>query len=273
MTEWTLPAAAPVRWWSVGRRLPGLLGRLVLSLADAALRGAPARAPAAQRLLDALGVRVVWEGDSLPLGPAVYVANHLGWLDPLVLAAHLPADGVAKREVAGWPGIGGALTRMGALYVDRDRPLRARVFVNQAVARLRAGGSVVGFPEGSSSDHCRVLPFKTGLFAAAIEAGAPVVPIRIDLLSVGGRAPTVGVRQQACWYGAKELLPHLLWTLGAGGLQLRVTVGRPIVSSGWSRKALARFARHRVLRWASDQQGSLLVPNTKPPRGPVRRRR
>ena len=94
-----------------------------------------------------------------------YVANHSSWLDIFVLNASKRIYFVAKAEVHGWPGIGWLARGTGTVFIRRDRREAKRqqdVFED----RLRAGHHLLFFPEGTSTDGQRVLPFKTTLFAA-----------------------------------------------------------------------------------------------------------
>ncbi|MEV0898720.1 lysophospholipid acyltransferase family protein [Actinoplanes sp. NPDC049802] len=159
-------------------RVAALCGVLLLGLSAAVLpRGAAART-LARAILAALGVRVVWRGPR-PRPGSLLVANHVSWLDPVALAALLPVRVVAKHDVAGWPGIGGASRRAGAIFIDRTRPSTLPATVAEVAAALRAGRSVALFPEGTTYCGPDQGRFRPALFQAAIDAGAPVVPVSI----------------------------------------------------------------------------------------------
>ncbi|HVZ74403.1 MAG TPA: lysophospholipid acyltransferase family protein [Polyangia bacterium] len=148
----------------------------------------PARALALQRLasrlmLAALGCRFVVRGAWPPSGTGarVLVANHTSYLDiPLMLAA-LGGDFVfvTKSELLGWPIIS-RLTRAGGhIPVDRERAASRAAALGRIVAALRAGRSVLLFPEGTFSHDDRLRPFHAGAFRCAVTAGVPVVPIGV----------------------------------------------------------------------------------------------
>ena len=134
----------------------------------------------ARMLLAALGVRLRLRGP-VPREGSLLVANHISWLDILVLLAIRPVRLVAKCEVRRWPGIGGLAGLAGAIFVDRARPKALPGTVAEVTAALRAGRSVAVFPEGTT--HCgaaRCAPsFRPAMFQAALDAGAPVVPVTI----------------------------------------------------------------------------------------------
>jgi 1-acyl-sn-glycerol-3-phosphate acyltransferase len=150
-----------------------VVGLLLVSL----LRGAALRG-LARAMLAALGIRLVRQGPALRPGSLV-VANHVSWLDVLVLTAVSPVRLVAKGEVGSWPGIGALAGLSGAIFIDRSRPKRLPATVAEVTAALRAGRTVAAFPEGTTS--CGLTPgrFRPALFQAAIDANAPVVPASI----------------------------------------------------------------------------------------------
>jgi len=93
------------------------------------------------------------------------VANHSSWLDIFVLNAATRLYFVSKSEVAGWPGIGILAKITGTVFIARDRK-QARAQQEVFEARLQEGHRLLFFPEGTSTDNFRVLPFKSTLFEA-----------------------------------------------------------------------------------------------------------
>jgi 1-acyl-sn-glycerol-3-phosphate acyltransferase len=151
-----------------------LLGGL---LALPLLRGLALRA-VARSILQVLGVRLVRRGPA-PRPGSLLVANHVSWLDILVLLAVAPVRLVAKREVGTWPGIGAMAAMAGAIFLDRSRPKALPGAVDEVAAALRAGHSVAVFPEGTTFCGVNRGRFRPAMFQAAIDAGAPVVPTSI----------------------------------------------------------------------------------------------
>ena len=151
-----------------------------------------------------VGVEVTVEGIlNLPPGPAVYAANHGSVLDIPVLFGHLPVDFriMHKRSLWRIPVVGLYLYAAGHIAIDRVSGFRARRALDRAAERIRAGASVLAFPEGTRSAHGEVAPFKRGSFVLAMRAGAPVVPL--SLLGVKAVMPT-GLR------GMKPGTVHLI---------------------------------------------------------------
>jgi 1-acyl-sn-glycerol-3-phosphate acyltransferase len=141
------------------------------------LRGAALRT-LARTMLAVLGIRLVKQGPALRPG-SLLAANHVSWLDILVLLAVAPVRLVAKGEVGAWPGIGVLAGLSGAIFIDRSRPKALPATVAEVTAALKAGRSVAAFPEGTTFCGASQGRFRPALFQAAIDAGAPVVPASI----------------------------------------------------------------------------------------------
>ncbi|GAA3443550.1 lysophospholipid acyltransferase family protein [Planomonospora venezuelensis] len=147
-------------------------------------RAAPGRGSAAAGA--ASGVRAAVPGTA-PL----LVANHVSWLDPLVMAAALPCRLLAKREVRTWPVVGGLAAGSGALFIDRDRLTALPGAVGDVAEALAEGHPVAAFPEGTTWCGRGMGPFRPAVFQAALDAGAPVLPVAIRYLDAY-RAPETG---------------------------------------------------------------------------------
>ncbi len=134
-------------------------------------------------ILRGIGIRVrVRERVRLdPQQPYVFVSNHQNLLDILALADGLPYPFgfVAKVELAKVPFLGFAIRNSASVFLDRSEPRRSVESLQQAGARIRAGMSVLVFPEGARSYDAALLPLKKGAFAVAVEAGVPLVPVTI----------------------------------------------------------------------------------------------
>ena len=113
--------------------------------------------------------------------PFVVVANHASYLDGLVLTSVLPRPVafVAKQELRGNFFARIFLTRLGCLFVERFDRTRGAEDARQVTERLRNGDSLAIFPEGTLHRMPGLLPFHLGAFLAAVEIGAPVVPVTL----------------------------------------------------------------------------------------------
>ncbi len=146
-------------------------------------------------------------------GSGAVVANHSSWLDIFALNARKRVYFVSKAEVAGWPGIGFLARVTGTLFIERDRR-KAREQTELFAERLKAGQKLLFFPEGTSTDGLRVLPFKTTLFATFF---APDLRDKMWLqpVSVVYRAPKGQPLRFYAWWGDMDFGPHLLKLLAA----------------------------------------------------------
>jgi len=130
------------------------------------------------------GVRVRMRGlENIEKGkPYIVMANHQSHFDVWTLIAWLPLQlrWVMKKELRKVPVFGYGCERMGHIYVDRGKSESAKRSLEAAGRKIRAGSSVVFFPEGTRSTDGRLLPFKKGGFMVALAAGVPILPITIN---------------------------------------------------------------------------------------------
>lgn len=199
-----------------------------------------------------LSIDVVVRGNPVPQRPALFVSNHVSYIDILVLGAVLEAAFVAKKEVGAWPGIG-LLAKLGrTVFVDRRRG-SSRAQRDDMLERLtRTGESLILFPEGTSDDGNRVLPFKSALLSVAEPgdgAELPVQPITVAYTRLAGLPIGRAWRPFFAWYGDMDLAPHLWFLLGLGRLQVEVLFHDPVrLSDFGSRKALTDHCHDVVSR-------------------------
>ncbi|HEX8164367.1 MAG TPA: 1-acyl-sn-glycerol-3-phosphate acyltransferase [Beijerinckiaceae bacterium] len=181
------------------------------------------------------GLRIEVRGEPARGTPVLVLANHVSWLDISALGSLMPLSFVAKSEVAGWPVVGLFARLQRTVFIDRARRTHTAT-VNATVAqRLAAGDVIVLFPEGTSSDGNRVLPFRSALVGAARsaleETGAGTIhlqPLAITYTRRNGLPLTRRERPEVAWYGDMDLAPHLLGFLTGGPFDARVVFGRPI---------------------------------------------
>ena len=146
-------------------------------------------------------------------GRGAAVANHVGWLDIFALNAPQPVYFVSKAEVAGWPGIGWLARATGTLFIARDRR-QAKAQELALRLRLLAGHHLLFFPEGTSSDGLRLLPFKTTLFEAFFSDSLRDV-LRVQPITLRYHAPRGADPRFYGWWGDMEFGAHLLSVLAA----------------------------------------------------------
>jgi 1-acyl-sn-glycerol-3-phosphate acyltransferase len=191
-----------------------------------------------------LGFRVVVRGVMEPSRPTLFVANHSSYSDITVLGSVIAGSFVAKAEVADWPIFGYLAKLQNSVFVDRSG-IKAAKQRDGMIARLAAGDNLIMFPEGTSDDGNRVLPFKSALFSVAqhrFEDGATVrvQPVSIAYTQLDGIPTGRALKPYMAWYGDMELVPHMWALAGLGMITVEVVFHAPVVISAFgSRKALA----------------------------------
>lgn len=168
------------------------------------------------------------------------VANHLGYLDILVLSALHPCVFVSKQEVRSWPLFGLMAKLSGTVFVDRSRTSAAHSTNAEMSNALAQDVVVVLFPEGTSSDGSKVLPFRPALFDAATKAGANVVSAHISYDVADGSAAN-----DVCYWGEMSFFPHLLRLLSRHQIRARVRFAAETRKFA-DRKLAARITREVV---------------------------
>lgn len=196
-----------------------------------------------RRCLRLLGVQIEQSGVRSAQHPTLFVANHGGYIDISLLGALIPGSFVAKSEVGTWPLFGWLAKLQRTVFVDRKRG-STHAQRDDISSRLQAGDSLILFPEGTSSDGNRVLPFKSALFSvAALETGhgpLAVQPVSIAYTKINGIPMGRALRPFLAWYGDMDLGPHLLRLAGLGKITVAVTFHPPVTLAQMrSRKALA----------------------------------
>lgn len=185
--------------------------------------------------------------DGAPMrGAGAMLANHSSWLDVLVLNALVPVVFIAKSQVARWPGIGWLARATGTVFVRREARGEVAQQAEALADRLRAGQRLVLFPEGTSTDNRRVLPFKPALLAGLLAPGLPegvvVQPVTLAYQAPPGEDPRF-----YGWFGGAEFGPHALAVLATRRQgSVRLTLHAPIPVTGRDRKSLAAEAEAAV---------------------------
>lgn len=183
--------------------------------------------------------------------PGAQVANHSGWMDIFVLNACECLYFVSKAEVAGWPGIGWLARATGTVFITR-KGTEAKLQEELFDSRLRAGHRLMFFPEGTSTDSRRILPFKSTLFAAFFRPGLADV-VHVQPVTVIYRAPPGQDLRFFGWWGEMAFGPHLYRVLAEGqGGRAEVVFHPPVaVRAIGDRKSLAAHCE-RAVRAAHD---------------------
>lgn len=214
-----------------------------------------------------LGLRVRRIGQPTTARPALFAANHVSYLDITVFGSLIPGSFIAKREVARWPLFGWLAKLQRSVFIDRQ--MRSTAAQRDSIAgRLATKDALILFPEGTSGDGNRVLPFKSALFSVADRADSLIVqPVSIAYTRLDGMPIGRVLRPLFAWYGAMAMAPHLWNVLGLGKVEIVVEFHRPTtLAECGSRKLLARYCQERV----SAGLEAALTGRRQPPSGSLR---
>jgi 1-acyl-sn-glycerol-3-phosphate acyltransferase len=198
----------------------------------------------ARELVRILGVRVRVTGKPPPARgeAAMIAANHVSWVDIFAVMSVRPARFIAKSEIRTWPGAGWIADRAGTLFVQRARR-HDTGRINTRVHEVLAQGDCVGlFPEGTTTQGDRVLPFHTSLFEPAIANAATIHPAAIRYAYADGTpCPAFA------YVGETTFLQSVSRVIRARGAVVHIDFADPIApGQGLDRREAARLAHERV---------------------------
>lgn len=201
----------------------------------------------AQHMLRGVGITLAVRGVPVVAGPALLVANHLSWLDIVVLHASRYCRFVSKSDIEHWPLVGTLAGGAGTLYIARESRRDARRLVHQMTERLQLGDVLAVFPEGTTGDGVSMKPFHANLLQAAISADAPVQPIALRFVDAD-----TGQTNFAPRYIDDDSIFVSIWeTLCVTHLRAEVIFGEPERCNGRTRRAWAADLQTEVARLLS----------------------
>jgi 1-acyl-sn-glycerol-3-phosphate acyltransferase len=196
----------------------------------------------ARAMLRVLGIELRLRGSPPERGPVLLVANHISWLDILVLHAARHCRFVSKSDVEHWPLIGALATAAGTLYIERESRRHVMRVVHHMAEALRAGDVLAIFPEGTTSDGLALLPFHGNLVQAAISADAPAQPVALSFVDRATLRPSLA----ASYVGDETLVGSIWRMLNAPPLAAVVTFGEPQHAGSRGRREWAAELRAAV---------------------------
>lgn len=197
-----------------------------------------------------LGIEVQRRGHQSDEAPTLYACNHVSYLDIPILGRCIKGSFIAKAEIAHWPFFSWLAKLQRSVFVER-RSSRTADHRDQIARRLEQDDNLILFPEGTSSDGNRVLPFKSALFSVAErrphDQPLTVQPVSITYSHLDGLPLGRFLRPYFAWFGDMELPDHAWRALGLGRLTVIVEFHPPVtVKDFGSRKALAQHCEAMV---------------------------
>ncbi|OYU11923.1 MAG: 1-acyl-sn-glycerol-3-phosphate acyltransferase [Comamonadaceae bacterium PBBC1] len=189
------------------------------------------------------GIHLKVLGQPVVNGPALIVANHISWLDILVMHAARHCRFVSKSDIRDWPLVGMLATGAGTLYIERTSRKDALRMVKDMAEAMKNGDVVAVFPEGTTSDGRELLPFHANLIQAAIAAEAPVQPVSLKFVDAATGQPSLA----PCYIGDDTLVGSMWRTLSAPAIIAVVHFGEPQAANGRDRRAWAQDLRKDII--------------------------
>lgn len=193
--------------------------------------------------------------------PVIYISNHSSWVDIPVVGGVLDGCFVAKGDVAGWPVVG-TIARLGrSVFVTRQRGSTVRE--RDSMQGLLAGGdNLILFPEGTSSDGSRVLPFRSSFFSVAQSEARPIIqPVSVVYDRLSGLPTGRANRPVFAWYGDMDIASHAWRLARCSGLRVTVLLHAPLDPARFpDRKALSQAV------WRTVADGAATLRQNRPAR-------
>lgn len=219
-----------------------------------------------RRLLEILQIDVTVFGRTPTRG--LIAANHLSYVDVLVLGAHAPGTFVCKREVASWPLIGPLLRKADTLFVDRGSSHDTARLVRELRARS-CERPILLFPEGTTSDGERILPFRSSLLEPWTAPESVVQPAALGYRTGRGDAGT-----RVSYWGEATFVTHLFHLLGRRDVEARLVFGEALEPSSNRKhlaialqRAVSNLRAERIAPWVECRPSAVGSPHSKP--GPI----
>lgn len=194
-------------------------------------------------LLKHMGIALRVHGEVPKTGPVLLAANHISWLDIIVMHAARHCRFISKDDIANWPVVGTLATAAGTLYIQRESRRDALRVVHQMAACLQNNEVLAVFPEGTTGDGTTVLPFHANLLQAAISANAPVQPVGLKFVDVASTETSLA----PCYVGDDTLVGSVWRTLCADPIEALVHFGPLQSAQGRDRRTWAADVRKAVL--------------------------
>ncbi|MGH7827450.1 MAG: lysophospholipid acyltransferase family protein [Candidatus Binatia bacterium] len=206
-----------------------------------------------------LNIKVTVVGDERPSerGGYVIISNHLSYVDGIVLGSIFPIVFVSKKEVKRWPIIGEWNSLCGTIFIDRKRKEKVPSLVEEMTRKLKQEANILLFPEGTSTDGERMLPFQTAPLAAPLRSRSTIVPVTLAYKSIEEKPVTVANRDLIYWYGDMEFLNHFWKLISLRSMEVLVTIQPRIEcfrydDNSAGRKKLAEDCYNRILGRPAD---------------------
>lgn len=196
-----------------------------------------------RQLVGMLGIRLHMPWPAQAQSEGLLVANHISWLDVFVINAVAPSGFVSKDDVKAWPLIGWLCQHTETIFLERGNRRAAHRTAEIMNDRLKAGGRIVVFPEGTTSFGDQVLPFHGALIQAAVETGCPVQPVALRYVDPHGETSVA-----PAYVGDTSLWECLKAISTASDLRAETIFLDPVSPAGQDRRHLAATLHRHIAK-------------------------
>lgn len=196
------------------------------------------------------GLEVAPQGQISTSRPTLFVVNHCSYFDIAVLGSLTRASFIANREMRDWPFLGLLARLQRSVFITR-RPSSTRVDRARMIDRLEAGDNLILFPEGTTGDGNRLLPFRSAFLSLAetrLATGSLVIqPVTIAYVRQNGMPIGVAGRPGFAWYGDVPIGRHFWRAIRAGRITVAVRFHPAVEAARFAdRKALTRHCFEQI---------------------------
>ncbi len=204
----------------------------------------------ARRVLKLFNVDVEVKG----VGPEIMkkrnflvVSNHMSYVDILLLSSIQPCVFVTSVDLGEQFFLGPMAEMGGSIFVERRHRGQINRDIEVIANVLKAGHNVVIYPEGTSSNGERVLPFKRSLLMSAVHAGVDILPLTLKYVEIDGEPFSEKNRDRVCWYGDMPFFPHFLSLMKVRSIRAELYFHEPLAVTKESTRVELADACYRLI--------------------------
>jgi 1-acyl-sn-glycerol-3-phosphate acyltransferase len=199
-----------------------------------------------KRLLKHFNLTVIARGNlpSSQTSGNMFVANHISWADIHAINSVIPVRFVAKMEIKNWPVFGYLVKKSGTLFINRANRKDAARIVKEAAISLQQGDNLCFFPEGTTTEGDEILPFKSSIIQAAMNANTQLRPIAIRYVNQDG-----SINKSASYAGETTLFESMANLLNHPSPVVELYFFEPIQPLSQSRQSIANQAHCTIKQY------------------------
>lgn len=177
------------------------------------------------------------------------VSNHLSYVDILLISSCLPSIFVTSREIEETPLVGLVCKAAGTIFVERRNRTTLTADIESMSALLKKGVRVAFFPEGTTTDGSKILPFRKSLIESATSSQSDVIPLCIQYQTINGRPITSETQKKVFYFGNATFFKHLYGLLSVKTIEVSISAGEILRGNDVNcRKEAALKAREQILQ-------------------------